>query len=183
MAQEKVDAKEVSELPELEVVYLGRRPGQTGTSHLLLTMASLRATVDKSSKREFFVPIPFEVTRDIDSAASWFKLKKRPCNTVGGVYTTRGEVREDGKLLSFISSDMRFKGRLPDESLQAFVPAWERLDMEVQRERQMASIENSAVTDPRTKQALEVLRDRYRKVPPATRMAFKMWLIAEMEKK
>ncbi len=183
MPEKKVDAKEVAKLPELEVVYLGRRPGQTGTAHLLITLAAMRAAVEESNKREFFVPVPFEVTRDVDTAASWFKLKKRPCNTIGGVYTVRGEVQEDGKLSSFISSDMRFKGRLPDESLQAFVPAWERLDNEVQREKQMATFENAAVTDPRTKQALEVLRDRYRKVPPATRMAFKMWLISEMEKK
>lgn len=183
MAEEKITGKEVAELPELEVVYLGRRPGATGTAQLLVTLQTLRETVDKSSKREFFATVPFEVTRDIDSAASWFKLKKRPCNTIGGVYVTRGEVKEDGKLLSFISSDMRFKSRLQQEDLQAFVPAWERLDNEVQREKQMASLENAAVTDPQTKRALETLRDRYQKVPPATRMAFKMWLISEMEKK
>lgn len=177
--------KEVNpeELPERDVVYLGRRPGQSGTAYLLITLERLQGIVKSAEGRTYIIPLPYDVTREVDAAASWFKLKKKPCNTIGAVYSVRCEVDDKGKLQSFVSSQMRFKDRLKEENLQAFVPAWGRLDEEVNREKQMASLENNANTDPQTKRALETLRDRYKKVPPATRMAFKMWLIAEMEKK
>lgn len=165
-----------------EIVYLGRRPHKNGTMWLVITPEELGKVL--ADGNGFTDKYPVEMTQNIENKASWFKgEKKRAMQTVGAVYSVKGNV-EDGRITSIRFGTATYLRPLKtsDKACQ-FVEAWRRLDAEEEEKKRLTSLEKNAQSDRWLEEAVKTIKHRYKAIPAMNRQSFKVWLLNELEKK
>lgn len=129
---------------------------------------------DSIMAQNIVVGADHEMTRK----TSWFPMKKAPAYSIGGIYSfPKGFTLNDNGMISGFTGDPVFVRSFNSP----FTIVWQQKSREVEEEKQLASREKAAVNDPELQKAINVLKDRYKRLPTMSRRSFKLWLTEQLQ--
>lgn len=144
-------------LETIDVIYVGKRELNSGAlAHGFITHAQLTEFIEQYHKAE-------GVT----------------LASIGGVYKAPGLI-ENNRVMSLVMNKLQWANTIP-ANLADFVTAWQTLSRDIELGKRRKSAEKNAVADRHLSNAMDVLRDRYRKIPAGFRRGFQLWLLDELE--
>lgn len=169
-------------LDDIEVIYLGKRKTVKGDVVLSFisneSLERMFATTTDWEKR-----VPSDLTERVESEASLFKPgKKINFHSVGARYAVRGKI-EGGRIARMDVTAPHFNGTPETEAHARMTTAWKVFHDSVELEKRVETAEKNADNDPAFRNALAVLKYRYKTIPHGYRRGFQLWLLNELEKK
>lgn len=169
-------------LDDIEVIYLGKRKTTKGDVVLSFisneSLEHMFATTTDWEKR-----VPSDLTERVESEASLFKPgKKVNFNSVGARYAVRGKI-EGGRIVRMDVTAPRYAGTAETEAHARMTTAWKTIHDAIELQKRIETAEKNADNDPAFRNALAVLKYRYRTIPAGYRRGFQLWLLSELEKK
>lgn len=158
-------AKEADKLPEVEIVFLGRRVFKDKTYHFFITADRLTSLGAAS-------------IGEIEAAASPYALKKRGPNSIGGVYRGEALVADDGQLASIVTANLKFVRRSghPDTT------TWEAMDDAAMTGKAAVLAEKRRGEDQLLDKTLNDLWKLHQRLPPNARRGFRLMVNDYMQK-
>lgn len=165
------------ELSEIEVIYMGKRMTTSGkVAHSFITEAQIDAIL--ASPGDFEKKFPAETADRMERASSLFQVDKNKPGSVGSVYKTKGII-VDGKCTSLVPNGLVWVR--PAHGWSSWTNGWKVLHDAVELDRRRKTAEKNADNDPGLRNAINTLRDRYRKLPGGYKRSFFLWLQEELE--
>jgi hypothetical protein len=159
-------------------IYIGRRIAHNGKLvHAFVTPKQLDEVIEAMADKTFLA-YPNDFTDWLERKCSLFALKRTP-PVIGGNYIAP-EITDDR--VTKMSNDPKWSPEFVEGARQ-YHAAWEAADRSAYMHQRNKTRERNANADPQLTKALDLLRDRYRKVMPGDRIGFQVWLINEILKR
>lgn len=173
-------------LETIDVIYVGKRELKSGAlAHGFITHAQLTEFIEQYHKAEDnavgIMRYDQEWTLKLERETSLFPAKGVTLASIGGVYKAPGLI-ENNRVMSLVMNKLQWANTIP-ANLADFVTAWQTISRDIELGKRRKSAEKNAVADRHLSNAMEVLRDRYRKIPAGFRRGFQLWLLDELEKR
>lgn len=167
-----------TELQKIEIVYLGKRMVKGDkVAHAFILPARLEKIISDGEGSRF----PQDITEDIDRHASLFTVKGTGPASIGGIYEADGIIVNDS-ISQLVPTRLQWKR--PVNGISAhYLPAWKTMSEGVELYKRRKSAEKNAFADRRFMEAIDVLKDRYRKIPAGYKRGFMLWLQDELGKR
>lgn len=164
-------------LNDIQLVYLGERPGKTGLVSLVITPERLNEAVaewdmEPRSPKAFAL----NITEHVDNAASAFTIKKNKPNVVGGTYSAKG-ILEGNRVVSLVTSGLKYASR-PNHRLESL---WQATSTAAKMEASAASQLKKLSSNGRLDHLLKELGEVYRNISPGSRQSFKLMVLKALE--
>jgi hypothetical protein len=152
------------EKTKLRVVYTGQRQG--------------------NDRKPYHTFIPYEALQRlnghsceaVERVLSLYKLRSSP-TVIGGTYESEGEI-EGSKVTRLVTNKLVYAGKESHPHLGA----WEAFDQATKLQSRRAAIEKKAGQDKYMLDQLQRIKHVYKKLAPADRLPFQLWLINELSR-